>query len=217
MSSRPAHDPAPDAPSDHPPGEVDAARVEAKLDEVLALLRAGASPPAGPTSASRPDGPTSASDPTETSTEPPTGLPGSADPLGSDTFWALTGLRARLDDPDGGVLFTGTVTLPGGGSHAWQQGATTASLLDLDWPDLADDLAALGHPVRLQLLRLVATGTHTTAELARAEGLGTSGQLHHHVRHLVTAGWLRKAGRGRYEIPAPRLVPLLVVLAATQR
>ncbi|PWS46926.1 ArsR family transcriptional regulator, partial [Streptomyces sp. ZEA17I] len=27
-------------------------------------------------------------------------------------------------------------------------------------------------------------------------------------------GWLRPAGRGRYEVPATRVVPLLVVLTA---
>lgn len=143
---------------------------------------------------------------------------GAPDPAaGQAGFWALEGLRARVDDPAGAVLLTGTVELEPGVPHAWQQGATTTSLLETAWEDLAPALDALGHPVRLQLLRLVATGTRRTAELAEAEGLGTSGQLHHHLRQLVTAGWLRSAGRGLYEIPAPRVVPLLVVLTAAQR
>ncbi|MTV25524.1 helix-turn-helix transcriptional regulator [Nitriliruptoraceae bacterium ZYF776] len=129
-------------------------------------------------------------------------------------LWALDGLRDRLEDPAGGVLFTGAVELEPGVPHLWQQGATTESLLATPWGELAPALDALAHPVRLHLLQLVADGTERTADLAAADGVGTSGQLHHHLRQLVAAGWLRQAGRGRYEVPAPRVVPLLVVLAA---
>lgn len=138
------------------------------------------------------------------------------DTLPDGGFWALEGLRARVDDPAGAVLLTGSVELVAGVPHVWQQGATTTSLLESDWSAHAATLDALGHPVRLQLLQLVATGVQRTSELASAEGLGTSGQLHHHLRQLVAAGWLRSAGRGRYEVPAPRVVPLLVVLAAAE-
>ena len=78
-------------------------------------------------------------------------------------------------------------------------------------------LAALGHPVRLVVLHEVLRGCQTVAELSGIEGFGTSGQLYHHLRHLVAAGWLRSTGRGRYEVPAVRVIPLLVVLAAVQR
>jgi hypothetical protein len=138
-------------------------------------------------------------------------------PADPDAFWALEGLRARVTDATGAVLFTGSVELEPGVPHVWQQGATADSLLDGDWADLVPALDALAHPVRLQLLRLVATGTRTTAGLGDAEGLGTSGQLHHHLRQLVAAGWLRSAGRGSYELPATRVVPLLTILAAAQR
>jgi len=47
--------------------------------------------------------------------------------------------------------------------------------------------------------------------------LGTSGQVHHHVRQLVAAGWLRPTARGRYEVPVDRVVPLLVAWAAAGR
>ncbi|PWJ53033.1 hypothetical protein SAMN06264364_11550 [Quadrisphaera granulorum] len=73
----------------------------------------------------------------------------------------------------------------------------------------------LGSPVRLLLVRVLrsATGSATAAELADDEALGTSGQVYHHVRQLVAAGWLRTAARGRYAVPAERVVPLLVALA----
>lgn len=136
---------------------------------------------------------------------------------GDEVFWALEGLRTRLDDPQGGVLFTGAVELAEGVPHRWQLGATATGLLDLDWGELAPALDALGSPVRLALLQLVVTGTTRTGDLVDADGIGTSGQVHHHLRQLVAAGWLRSAGRGRYEVPPDRVVPLLVVVLAAQR
>ncbi|MDI9886762.1 winged helix-turn-helix domain-containing protein [Streptomyces sp. HNM0645] len=134
-------------------------------------------------------------------------------------FWALEGLRgqlARADAETGGVLFTGAVGLPTGERYEWQIGALTEELLAGDWSDLADSFAALGNPVRLRLLREIVGGRRTAAELAELEGLGTTGQIYHHLRQLTAAGWLHTAGRGRYEVPGARVVPLLVALAAAR-
>jgi hypothetical protein len=57
----------------------------------------------------------------------------------------------------------------------------------------------------------------TTAGLAAQEELGTSGQLYHHLRQLVSAGWLRSSGRGHYSVPGDRVIPLLVIIAGTRR
>lgn len=137
-------------------------------------------------------------------------------PSETGQFWALEELKARVADA-GAVLFTGTVRLPAGQRFDWQQGLDVDALLDADWDLSADVLAALGHPVRLILLREILRGTQTVTGLGSVEGLGTSGQVYHHLRQLVAVGWLRSAGRGRYEVPAARVVPLLVVVAAAQR
>jgi DNA-binding transcriptional ArsR family regulator len=132
-----------------------------------------------------------------------------------ETFWALTGLKARA----GGhsmVLFTGSVTLPGSETFDWQQGADVDSLIEAEWDTAADPLTALGHPVRLNILRAVLAGQHVTAEIASTGGLGTTGQLYHHLRQLQAAGWLRPAGRGRYEIPPARIIPLLAIVTAAR-
>lgn len=135
-----------------------------------------------------------------------------------DRFWALARLKRRLDAA-GGVLLVGSVTLPGDDEVAaeWQQGATTTALLESDWADAAAPLSALGHPVRLRVLQAVLRGVSTTTELADLEEIGTRGQLHHHLRELTATGWLRSAGRGVYEIPAPRIVPLLVAVTGGRR
>ncbi|MFF3174359.1 ArsR/SmtB family transcription factor [Streptomyces sp. NPDC057900] len=156
-------------------------------------------------------------------------------PTGAD-FWALEGLKQELSAAgsgaaNGGVLYTGAVRLPTGEQYEWQYGALTEQLLGAagepgepgeaggsgsgaDWSDAAESLAALGHPVRLRLLREILGGRRTAAELAALDETGTTGQIYHHLRQLTGAGWLHTTGRGRYEVPGVRVVPLLVVLTA---
>ncbi|MEU1211229.1 winged helix-turn-helix domain-containing protein [Streptomyces sp. NPDC005790] len=146
--------------------------------------------------------------------------------LGDGDFWALDGLKDQLEQvgeaaADGGVLFTGAVKLPAGERHEWQYGALTAGLLGTDedrpdWAEAAEPLAALGHPVRLRLLREILAGRRTAAELAGLHETGTTGQIYHHLRLLTAAGWLQTKGRGRYEVPGARVVPLLVMLTAAR-
>jgi DNA-binding transcriptional ArsR family regulator len=130
-------------------------------------------------------------------------------------FWLLQELKDRY--PAATVIFGGTAQTASG-PVAWQWGVPTEQLTEQDWEPAASVLDALSHPVRLRLLQRVLSGTTTTAELAEDETLGTTGQLHHHLRALVAAGWLTSTGRGRWSIPAPRVIPLLVVVvAATTR
>lgn len=142
--------------------------------------------------------------------------PRDRDVLPAELFWALQGLKDR--GSASAVLYTGVVRLPGQpGPVEWQMGHHVDDLLDQDWSDRAAALSALGHPVRLQILQLVARGeASTAAELAATAGLGTTGQVYHHLKQLVSAGWLRTAARGAHHIPPERVVPLLVVLGATQ-
>ena len=144
------------------------------------------------------------------------GLPAEHD----DAFWALRGWKEQLAGERlerGGVLFTGSVGTPDGRTYEWQSGATTDDLMESDWSPAVDSLAALGHTVRLRLLRELHEQPRTVAELAALEDLGTTGQIYHHLRQLTSTGWLRTVSRGRYEVPPERVVPLLVVLAAVRR
>ncbi|MPY52681.1 ArsR/SmtB family transcription factor [Streptomyces acidicola] len=134
-------------------------------------------------------------------------------------FWALNGLKERLAElgaTDGGVLFTGAVRLPTGERYEWQYGALTDDLMEDDWTRAAEPFAALGHPVRLRLLREILGGRRTAAELAELDEVGTTGQIYHHLRQLSAAGWLHTTTRGRYEVPPVRVVPLLVALTTAR-
>ncbi|WP_052868694.1 ArsR/SmtB family transcription factor [Streptomyces niger] len=139
--------------------------------------------------------------------------------VGEGDFWALDALKARhpvTQEADGAVLFTGAVRVPTGHRYEWQYGLLTETLFEDDWLDSAESFAALGNPVRLRLLREILGGLRTAAELAALEGVGTTGQIYHHLRQLTGAGWLHTTERGRYEVPAGRVVPLLVVLTAAR-
>lgn len=134
-------------------------------------------------------------------------------PSAEDALWALEGLRARA--PEGGaVLYTGVVDLPAGGTVQWQYERAASEVFKQDWAEQTVVLAALGHPVRLQILHAVLHGTVTVAALVEALESGTSGQVYHHLKELTAAGWLTSGKRGVYEVPAARIVPLLAILVA---
>lgn len=137
----------------------------------------------------------------------------------ANTFWALDGLTRRAGGPGstGAVMVVGDVTTPAGQTARWQYALTTDDVLAVDWADLAHVFAALGHPVRLALLRAVLDGTRTARDLAAAVDVGSTGQVYHHLRQLQAAGWLRTVAGGEHVVPAERLVPLLTTILGGMR
>ncbi len=117
------------------------------------------------------------------------------------------------DHPDSAAI-VGSVRTEAGEAR-WQYGLTRTSLDELDWGERATALAALGHPVRLRLLQLVHRGEHRTSALAELDGVGSVGQVQHHLRTLLAAGWLESRGRGQVAIPTSRVIPLLATVLAT--
>lgn len=141
-------------------------------------------------------------------------LEGGSEALENSTFWALEALQKR-SDARGELIYAGTVLLLGEHFYQWQIGAQSQTVLAQPWNHAAPVLAALGHPVRLELLRSVLLGRSSSAELAELPTVGTTGQLYHHVKELQSAGWLRQEARGRYTVPPERTIPLLVILTAS--
>lgn len=140
---------------------------------------------------------------------------GSAKVSDPGEFWALHELQRRM--PDGGaILYAGDVSLDNGEHWSWQEAVSAESVLESDWGTASVGLSALHHPVRLALLQAVLHGQTTAAELTALDGLGTTGQVYHHLRALVAAGWLTSGRRGHYCVPGQRVVPLIVIIAAAQ-
>jgi len=131
-----------------------------------------------------------------------------------ERFWVLDALKRRFPDT-GAVVYAGAVSTSDGPVE-WQYGALANQMLEQDWSAFAKVLDALGHPVRLGLLQTVLSGVQTVAALGESAAFGTSGQIYHHLNILVAAGWLVARARGRYAVPAERVVPLLVILTAAR-
>lgn len=135
-------------------------------------------------------------------------------------FWLLDGLARHTgpafsrDGVTGSVIYGGHVTAPGVGELSWQMGHPAPDVAEADLDRAAQRLAALGHPFRLRLLRRLLLGASTLAELQEPTGQGTSGQVHHHLRELRSAGLVTSRRRNHYEIPPEQVIPLMVVVAA---
>ena len=91
------------------------------------------------------------------------------------------------------------------------------AVLETDWTEWAGALAALGNPVRLTLLQQILRGASTVNALSEVQGLGTSGQIYHHLRQLTAEGWLHSPSRGVFAVPPTRVVALLAILVALER
>ncbi|GAA3361601.1 ArsR/SmtB family transcription factor [Saccharopolyspora gregorii] len=97
----------------------------------------------------------------------------------------------------------------------WHIRADPAQVLDLPDAPRTDVLAALGHPLRAALVRRLAeSGPATGAELQQAAGLGSPGQLYHHLKGLTGCGLVEQDKRGSYRLRPQATVPALVLLTA---
>ncbi|MCS6997010.1 MAG: helix-turn-helix domain-containing protein [Casimicrobiaceae bacterium] len=132
-----------------------------------------------------------------------------------ERFWLIRQIE-QAATAGGGVAFGGRATLPTGETFYWQIESLTEDLLEADWQSARARLSALAHPVRLALLKALLTGIRDSAGLATLPGLGTTGQLYHHLKELEAAGWIRQPRRGEFAVLAERVIPLLVILSACE-
>lgn len=132
-----------------------------------------------------------------------------------DTLWALNRLKKQLPSP-GGVMYTGAVDV-GLGHIEYQWTRPTHYLLETDWAELAESVTALGHPLRLALLRRLLDGEHTVAQLVDELELASTGVAYHHLSALQNGGWVTSPRRGSWTIPASRVIPLLTIITALEQ
>nr|WP_246358611.1 ATP-binding protein [Paenibacillus phytorum] len=101
-------------------------------------------------------------------------------------------------------------------SFRWEpQEKHVRQLIQLDGDKAAKILGALAHKQRLDILRSVLQEPLTGPDLVERLNMGTTGQLYHHIKALVGADLLVQEERGgKYTIPGPRALPLLLLLAA---
>ena len=137
-----------------------------------------------------------------------------------ERFWALARLAERTG-PEfdrggvaGSLLYAGRATTPGGGDLIWQAEHPLPDVLAEGWEDAAAVLSALGSPFRLEIIRALLLGRETVQELQEIPGLGTSGQLYHHLRDLQSVGVVTQRRRGRYGVAGDKVIPCLIIITA---
>lgn len=184
----------------------------ARLDALEArVAELEAEHPAAPSSGGHPSAPASGGPaPARAPSTPPAPHAEDADP-----FWALTSLKERCPAP-GAVVFSGAVDV-GAGHLEYQWGRPTEHLLAMDWAEHAETVAALGHPLRLAMLRRLLDGEHTVAQLVDELELGSTGVAYHHLSALQSAGWAVSPRRGSWALSAARTVPLLAIITALEK
>lgn len=112
----------------------------------------------------------------------------------------------------GTIGYQGAVDLCG--DVAWTIRYDAAATLDLAPGGITTVLAALGNPVRLQIVRTLLRGPAAAAELQESVGLSSAGQLYHHLKALTGARIVEQESRNRYFIPATKVVPLMIITLA---
>ncbi|QUH01189.1 helix-turn-helix transcriptional regulator [Saccharopolyspora erythraea] len=128
---------------------------------------------------------------------------------------ALEGVeRANAVEPSGSsVEYRGQ--LAGPVELEWSIHVDPARVMELDDGPRTDVLAALGHPARAAVVRLLAgEGPQNAAALQAAAGLGSTGQLYHHLKSLTSCGLVEQDKRGSYRLRAQATIPALVLLTA---
>jgi ArsR family transcriptional regulator, arsenate/arsenite/antimonite-responsive transcriptional repressor len=124
---------------------------------------------------------------------------------------AASSSSAEIVDDSGVVSYEGAVRLHG--EVSWRIDYSPSAALGLPAAPTAEVLAALGHPVRLALVRRLLTGPASAAELQDAAELSSTGQVYHHLRALTAARVVEQDGRS-FRVPATGVVPVLTMLLA---
>jgi DNA-binding HxlR family transcriptional regulator len=141
--------------------------------------------------------------------------PPSAEPYSSDGFADRLQQRLMASDEDvtGLIAYAGAVRAPEG-ELVLDFERSAGELLTRDMEPVAQALAALGHTVRLDLMRLLLRGPQTSQQLQEALGLASSGPLYYHLKELMASGLVIQPARNSYQVSLQRVVPLLVILSA---
>jgi DNA-binding transcriptional ArsR family regulator len=142
-------------------------------------------------------------------------------PTGPDGRWWIVerlasdpGANEQRNGVAGHIAFGGRTVDAQAGETVWQVEQAAADVLDADLDAAASFLAALGHPVRLAIVREMLRGARTLEDLRAVEASGTTGRLQHHLRELRSAGVVTQIRRNDYALRREHIVPCLVLIAA---
>ncbi len=115
--------------------------------------------------------------------------------------------------PGGLVTYHGELTEPV--ELTWTIQVAPGPVLSLSDGPRVEVLAALSNSARVALVRTLAEqGARAAPALQEAAGLGSPGQLYHHLKALTSAGIVEQDKRGSYRLRPAATIPVLVLLTA---
>lgn len=85
---------------------------------------------------------------------------------------------------------------------------------EADAEHLAHVVAALGSPHRITIVRALCTGPRTALQLQEELGMGSVGQLYHHLKELLATGLVTQDRRSVYTIPPTKRMWIYLILMA---
>ncbi|MHA2787608.1 winged helix-turn-helix domain-containing protein [Corynebacterium sp. S7] len=124
-------------------------------------------------------------------------------------------LHSSVAGEDGAVSFTGFWNRNDDSlSYSWVRDPD--ALIEVSWDDSFRRLSALAHPQRAAFLKQLIKAPATVSDLSELGLTSSTGAAYHHLNDLEAAGWIRKLPKGHYEVPPERIIPLLVIVAASE-
>ena len=145
---------------------------------------------------------------------PPPLPPGEIDFALLDRLYGRDGIPYAADGVKGAIVYATAYQAADGKLIRWYAESAAPALLAYDGHLLAQVLVALGHPIRLQLVRLLLKeGATDRQTMQTAVGSQSAGRLYFHLNSLLAAGLVVQLRRGVYEIELGKAAQLLALLA----
>jgi ArsR family transcriptional regulator len=94
----------------------------------------------------------------------------------------------------------------------WRQRLALQSVFAASPELLAQLFAALSSPHRVIILRTLYEGPRTSQQLQELLGMGSAGQLYHHLKELLAMGLILQRGRSAYTIEPTKVIPICIAL-----
>jgi DNA-binding HxlR family transcriptional regulator len=94
----------------------------------------------------------------------------------------------------------------------WRQSLTLQPIFAASPEILAQLFAALSNSHRVIILRTLCEGPRTSQQLQELLGMGSAGQLYHHLKELLAAGLILQRGRSAYTIEPTKVIPVCLAL-----
>lgn len=112
----------------------------------------------------------------------------------------------------GTLSYAGTIQLTGR-PFRFQQRLPAQSLFEAAPELLAQIFAALSSPHRVIILRTLCERTCTAQQLQEVLGMGSAGQLYHHLKELLAVGLITQRERSSaYTIEPAKVIPICAAL-----